>query len=228
LLAWLASLAPSERDSALEERLGIAQLATPQPIGRAPPGPDLVGYHASGVAPIVRALLEVPVLPDDVVVDLGAGLGKVVMLVRLLTGATARGIEIQPELARRAREAAARLDIDVEIVDADVRDVDLSDGTVFFLYLPFTGPVLVEVLRRLESVASRREIVICTLGLDLDRHAPWLVRRPIESFWLEIYDSGRSGRGDRGGRGGRDKTGPSPLPAVAEAVAFERAPLRAP
>jgi SAM-dependent methyltransferase len=185
LLDWLASLPPGERDAAVEDHLGIAA----EPPSSAPPGDHHVGYHASGVAPIVRMLVEVPVVADDVVVDLGAGLGKVAMLARLLTGATARGIELQPALAERAREAARRAGLDVGFTEGDARDADLDDGTVFFLYVPFTGPVLAEVLRRLRAVASRRAIVVCSLGLELDREAPWLARRPLDSFWLTIYDS---------------------------------------
>jgi SAM-dependent methyltransferase len=184
LLAWLASLPPGERDRAVEEYLGIRAPASP-----APPGDHLVGYHPGGVAPILRMLIEVPVVADDVLVDLGAGLGKVTVLAALLTGATARGIELQPALVERAREAAARRGVEVCFDRGDARQTDLDEGTVFFLYLPFTGHVLAEVMRRLHAVALRRAIVVCALGLDLDREAPWLARRPLDSFWLTLYDS---------------------------------------
>jgi hypothetical protein len=184
LLAWLASLPPNERDAAVEEHLGIAV-----PASAAPPDEDLIGYHASGVAPILRVLIEVPVVADDVVVDVGAGLGKVALLARILTGSKARGIELQARLVERACEAAARLGVDVPFTRGDAREADLDDGTVFFLYLPFTGPVLVDVLERLREVGSRRAIVVCSLGLDLERHARWLVRRPTDAFWLTVYDS---------------------------------------
>ena len=213
LLAWLASVPPRARDAAVEEYLGIARPA-PCP---SPPGDHLVGHHAGGVASVVRMLLEVPVVVEDVVIDLGAGLGKVVLLTRLLTGATARGIELQPALVERARAAAARRRVDVTFLREDVRQAELGDGTVFFMYLPFTGPALKEVLLRLEAVASRRAIVVCALGLELDREAPWLVRRPMESFWLTLYDSVVPGAAP----------GPhrprSPLSGhLAEAVAFDR------
>jgi SAM-dependent methyltransferase len=185
LLVWLSSLAPDERDAAFERHLGIAA-PTPSP---APPGDHLVGYHASGVAAIVRALVEVPVVESDVVVDLGAGLGKVVFLAHLLIGAIARGVEIQPGLVERARASAARLGVDVHFTCGDAREADVDDGTVFFLYAPFTGPVLSRVLGRLHAIARRRSIVVCALGVDLDRDAPWLVGRPIDSFWLAVYDS---------------------------------------
>jgi SAM-dependent methyltransferase len=184
LLRWLATVPPSERDRVLEERLGIVADSG----SAAPPGDELIGYHPSGVAPIVRALAEVPVTEHDVFVDLGAGLGKVVLLAALLTGATARGIEIQPALVGRAREAAARLKLDVRFEVGDARDADLDDGTVFFLYLPFTGGVLSRMLDRLRTVAERRRIVVCALGIDLDR-TDWLARREVDEFWLAIYDS---------------------------------------
>jgi SAM-dependent methyltransferase len=211
LLSWLARLPPGARDAALEKRLGIAEcvpLATP-------PGQHLIGYHASGVAPIVRALVEVPVASDDVFVDLGSGLGKVVVLAALLTGAIARGIELQPSLVDRARASAARLGVDVCFTVGDVRDAYLNDGTVFFLYAPFTGPVLSDVLDRLRDVAERRAIVVCALGIDLD-HARWLARRNLEAFWLSIYDSRVPAVRPR-----RVNT-PSPIPPLAEAIAFER------
>jgi hypothetical protein len=150
LLAWLAGLAPSERDAAAEEHLGIGPFATPAPASL-PPGEHLIGYHASGVAPIVRMLVEVPVTTDDIVIDLGSGLGKVVLLTWLLTGATSRGIELQPALVGRARVAAARRGANVAFTEGDARRADLEDGTVFFLYAPFTGPVLAEVLSRLRA-----------------------------------------------------------------------------
>jgi SAM-dependent methyltransferase len=213
LLAWLASLPPAERDAAIEARLGIAAPATPSIA----PGDHLIGYHASGIAPIVRMLIEVPVTVEDVVVDLGAGLGKVLLLTRILTGATTAGIEVQAALVERGRQAAERNGVEVAFTHGDAREAEIDHGTAFFLYLPFTGPVLADVLRRLHGVASRRAIVVGSLGVDLEREAPWLVRRPIDSFWLTIYDSAVPGVPRRTARAR------SPLLGLAaEAIAFER------
>jgi SAM-dependent methyltransferase len=188
----LGALPEHARDQAVEELLELGAASS------APPGEHLVGHHASGVDAILRMLREAPVREGDVLVDLGSGLGKVVLLASLLTGARARGVEIQPELARRSRAAAERLRAagalraEIDIVTGDVRDAPLDDGTVFYLYTPFTGPVLAAVLARLRAVAARRapeRIVVCALGLDLDRAGPWLVPRPTDAFWLTIYDS---------------------------------------
>lgn len=174
---------PGLRDAAIEEYLGIAH---PRPDSAAP-GDHLIGYHTSSLAVVVKALVDAPVVENDVLVDLGSGLGKVVMLARLLTGAVARGIEIQSDLVQRSRRAAEQARIEVSFSHADARSADLDDGTVFFLYDPFAGPVVNEVLERLRRVAARRSIVVCALGIDLD--ADWLKPRSGDSFWLTIYDS---------------------------------------
>jgi SAM-dependent methyltransferase len=212
-LDWLASLPADERDAAVEELLGIGGQAPPS----TPPGEHLIGYHATGVAPIVRMLIEVPVGRGDVFIDLGAGLGKVVLLAAILTDASARGIELQGALVERAREAAAQLRVDVRFEQGDARELDLDDGTIFFLYLPFTGPALVDVLRRLHAIACRRAIVVCALAIDLERWAPWLQRRPGDSFWMAIYDSAVEGATPRVA-GERSDI----LSAAADAIAFER------
>ncbi len=186
-LTWLASLPPAARDGAVDAWLGLGTADSTMP------GPHLIGYQPSGVDSVVRAAAEVPITPSDVVIDLGSGLGKVVFLMKLLSGATVRGVELQPELVARAREAATRLHLDVAFEVGDVRDADLDDGTVFYAYLPFTGPALATVLARLHAIAARRPIVVVALGLELERIAPWLVDRRVESFWLSIYDSAVAG-----------------------------------
>jgi SAM-dependent methyltransferase len=179
---WLASLSEDAREAAVEAHLGIDGAAD-----TSLPGDHMLGYHPSGVDPVLRALAEVPVRADDVFIDVGCGRGKVVLLAALVTGAKARGVELQPALVLRARAAAARLGVDARFDCADARDADLEDGTVFYFYTPFTGPVLAVVLERLRRVAERRAIVVCALGFDVT--ASWLVRRDVDHFWLTIYDS---------------------------------------
>jgi hypothetical protein len=122
---------------------------------------------------------------------------------------------------KHAREAAARIGLrGVTYNEGDARQADVEDGTVFYLYAPFTGPILAEVMGRLRSVASRRAIVVCTLGIDVEREAPWLVRRPLDAFWLAIYDSGEAGATAPRSRE------PSPIGGLlADTIAFERSAM---
>jgi hypothetical protein len=208
LLAWLREYPPAERDAAFERLLGIVHAETPRP-----PGDDRMPYMPSALAPVVRTVLDVPITGDDVFVDLGAGLGKATMAVHLLTGARARGVELQAELVAQGRARARDLGLhEVAFVEADALDADLTDATVIFLYLPFTGDVLAGVMRRIEAVARRRDLVLCALGLDL-RGIDWIAERPGDEFWLSLYDTRIPGAAARRARA------PSPLAAAGEPVA---------
>jgi hypothetical protein len=196
LVAWLAAHPAADRDDAIERFLGIRH--PPAPTTR--PDADTIGYAPSGIAPIVRAVLDVPITRDDVLVDLGSGLGKVAFAVHLLTGARTLGVERRSDLVSRARAVAGRLALeDVTFVEGDARDADFGAATVFFLYLPFTGDVLASVMRRFRAVAERREVVICSLGLDL-RGWDFVVERATQEFWLSIYDGRIPGAAPRAPR----------------------------
>ena len=70
-----------------------------------------------------------------------------------------------PAYVRYSRQCAEDLGITgVSFVEADVRATDLSDGTVFFLYTPFTGTMLEEVIARLRQEAETRPLRIFTYG----------------------------------------------------------------
>lgn len=174
----LVELAPELRDAAAERALGLDDGAR---FSSESPGPELIGFHSSALSVVARVVLEVGLTPADVFVDLGAGRGKVVALVEALTGARGRGIELQRELVSSpARGVMLEL--------GDARSTPLDDGTVFFLYAPFIGTALGEVLMRLHAVARRHAIVVCALGVTLPA-CDWLVPRELDAFWLTLFDS---------------------------------------
>ncbi len=186
LLALLQSVPPRDRDVWVDRMLGLGE-----PPADAPDLPQgAVPYLPSGVAEILAMVRDVPVRADDVVVDLGAGLGRVVMLTHLLTGAVARGIEIQAPLVAAARACSAALGLrreDVSFECANAAATEL-DGSIFYLYAPFNGDMLTAVVKRLEAVARRRAIVVCTTDLEL-RDVSWLRARASSALSQTIYDS---------------------------------------
>lgn len=190
LLRWLAAHAPAQRDLALELLLDIAFAPfAGEPL---PPSPERSDYIPSGVAPLVRMVHEIPIGEEDVFVDLGSGLGKATMLVHLLSGATARGLELKAELVALANERAARWGMGaVRHVEEDARAAELGDATVIYLYLPFTGSALTAALARVRALAQERSVVVCALGLSLDG-LDWLVPRAsqgTEDLWLTLYET---------------------------------------
>jgi SAM-dependent methyltransferase len=77
------------------------------------------------------------VSPDDVVYDLGAGDGRIVIAAARWRGARGVGIEIDPDLVRQARLDAERAGVAdrVRFESGDLFTADLRDATVVTLYL---------------------------------------------------------------------------------------------
>jgi hypothetical protein len=158
-------LIDGEGYDALDELLaGVLQLADPGP-GSRPLEPEMVFFQPTPARHALDMLVRSRVGPRDVLVDLGSGLGHVPMLASICTGAGAIGVEWQPSHVEAARRAARRLKLErVGFLAQDARDADLSRGTVFFLYTPFLGTVLREVLDALRLEGMRRPIRVCTYG----------------------------------------------------------------
>ena len=220
LLEWIAAHPPARRDAAVEALLGIGRAA--DAAAEMPLGAEGIGYVPSGVAAIVRAIVEAPIGAPDLVLDVGSGLGKVALLVHLACGARVRGLELQRELVVAARQRARALGIAVGAVTFEEGDASASalsdEAGVVYLYLPFTGATLAAFTERLREAALRRPRVVCALGVEL-AGAQWLVKRPSESFWLSVYDAG----GRDASTGSADSSGRARFRALAERVASERA-----
>lgn len=168
-----------DRDAFVDELL---ELPPPPPDDRLPAG--AVPYLPCPVDDILACVRELPVTAGDEVVVLGSGLGRVAFLVHLLTGASARGIEIQPHLVDRARATAAAWRLAVAFDCANLAEVEL-DGSVLFLYAPCNGDLLGRVCARIDALAKRRPIAIAAVGVEL----PYANARPGSTPTLTFYEA---------------------------------------
>jgi hypothetical protein len=183
----LLAVAADQRDAWLDLVLGIEEL--PDDGVELPSG--CVPYLPSSVDVLLRMVEAAAVDERDVFVDVGAGLGRAMFLTHLLTRATVLGLEVQPHLVQGARALAAGLQLShcsLRVGDASSLGGALEGGSVFFLYCPFSGKRLETLLDALESVASRREIRICTVDLPLPPRS-WLTRLELPWGDLAVYRS---------------------------------------
>jgi hypothetical protein len=143
---------------------GLLGLGIP-PKERATPEPEMVAYQPTPARSILALIKGANLRPKDIFVDLGSGLGQVVILVALLSGASAWGIEFEPAYCEYAERCARRLKVPrVQFIRGDAREASLSGGTIFFLYTPFRGGLLRQVLERLRAEAKKRPIRVFTYG----------------------------------------------------------------
>jgi hypothetical protein len=126
---------------------------------------EMVFYQQTPARIIFQLADMMHLKPGDVFFDIGSGLGQVGMLMNLLTGAKTVGVEYEPAYCNYAKKSAAQLNLtDVQFVNADARKADYSDGTVFFMYTPFEGDILRQVLDLLRREAEKRSVRLFTYG----------------------------------------------------------------
>jgi hypothetical protein len=139
---------------------------------------DMVGYQKTPARVVFELVERSPFRQEDVFFDLGSGLGQVAILVNLLTGITVKGIEFEPAFCHYAADCAADLSLsNVTFINIDARKADYSKGTIFFMYTPFRGGILEEVLAALRKESLGRKIKIITYG-------PCTAQVALQS-WLE-------------------------------------------
>jgi hypothetical protein len=127
--------------------------------------PEMVYYQKTPARIIFELAKRVPFKENDVFFDLGSGMGQVAILVNLLTGINVKGVEFEPAFCNYARSCAADLNLPhVTFINADARKADYTEGTVFFMFTPFRGQIMEEVLAVLRKEALKRRIRIITYG----------------------------------------------------------------
>lgn len=149
-----------------------------------------VAYHSS-----FAMFNHLGLLPTDVVVDLGAGKGRVVTVAASYPVKRVVGVEIEPHLARAGRHNATfmrgrRAPIDFLCVSATEYNYD--DATVITLFNPFGSETMHQVLKLLEQSLARRprdlRIIYCNPILS-----PMLAAKP----WLELNECWTPGKWSR-------------------------------
>lgn len=132
---------------------------------------DRITFNASGErceympygSTLHRVLPHREVTDQDVFIDIGSGMGRVVLQAALrYPFRRVIGVEISAYLhhiavANLTRNRDRLRCSDVELVQADILDFDIPDDvTVVFLYNPFGGEIFNEFIRRLLASVDRR------------------------------------------------------------------------
>lgn len=114
------------------------------------PTPD-IHYVPTPTAVVDAMLSAAQVTADDVVYDLGSGDGRIVIAAAQKYGARGVGIELDPQLVKKANANALKAGVSDRVTfrQGDLFKADLSDATVVTLYLSYS------INRRLEDKLKR-------------------------------------------------------------------------
>lgn len=138
---------------------------------------EMVFYQPTPARHIFDLFDRLVLTERDMLVDLGSGLGLVPLLAAICTDARSVGIEYEAVYVDCARRCAKALNLArVAFRQQDARLADFSQGTVFYLYTPFTGTILRGVLDALRQQAAQRAIRVCSYGpcTTVIAQEPWL------------------------------------------------------
>jgi len=147
---------------ALERRAGIRTTGrlTPEQLGFSPE--HRVRYEPSHWFALARILPRREVGPDDVFVDFGSGMGRVVyQAAERYPLARVEGVELSAELSAIAQDNIDRTRHklrcrDIRLETGDVLDYEIPDDvTIAFLANPFKGPIFQSVVDRLVASCER-------------------------------------------------------------------------
>ncbi len=143
------------------------------PVPAAFHAPGRVEYNPIAYHHLLPMLARLPAGEENVFLDYGCGLGRVLVAAASRPYRSVLGVELVPEFAdaarvnvRLARGLRCR---DVRVIEADAAAFDLPDCvTVLHFYNPFRGPVLDSVLRKIRESLDRRPRVIHALYFNRD------------------------------------------------------------
>jgi hypothetical protein len=171
---------------------GVLQLEEPSPeVVRLES--EMVAYQPTPARHIFHFINRVALTEQDSLIDLGSGLGHVALVASICTSARCMGIELQPSYVECARKSTHSLKLaNARFIQGDARAADLSQGTVFYLYTPFVGTILRDVLRLLREEATCREIRIATFGpcTRIVAEEQWLsINGPLTPARIAIFHS---------------------------------------
>lgn len=116
--------------------------------------PGGTDYVALSYGTIRKVLDRLQLQPDDVLVDLGCGLGRVVCMAARRDIMGVVGIEADWELAKMARANVAKFVI-AETYRVFAQDFSFDDVSVVVMYNPFDASVMRATLERMKATQTR-------------------------------------------------------------------------
>lgn len=147
------------RDAVWDQRLGVQTFGFIPDVGDTTDADWQGHYSPTPYRDVFAVLKHAGLTAEDVVVDLGCGLGRVVFAANRLGARRAVGVEIDPKLHRQCldsiRHGGYTADR-VEFVCTPAQNFWHDDTTVLFMFHPFGSGTLRSVIEGLDAALDAR------------------------------------------------------------------------
>ncbi len=125
----------------------------------------MVHLERTPASAVIEFIDKLNLTGAETLFDLGSGLGHVVYVFQLLTDIHCVGIEIEREYYSTAMNVVRRMNLSrVRFVNKDVQETEFGDCDIFFMFSPFFGQVLENVLKQIKKLSHRKPITLCSYG----------------------------------------------------------------
>jgi len=188
-------------DEYWDRRLGVSTFGHHPGTGGPGEREWYMHYIPSPYRDIFDALAAAGLREDDVVTDLGCGLGRVVFAASHRGARRAEGVELVPALARGAEENRrhSRLrDRDIAFFEGNALDHDLSATTLIYMFHSFGHQIMAEMLdkarhdrRKVSASAPLRIAYVNPVCDNVIGSSGWFRRvgeLPARRQWLSSAD----------------------------------------
>jgi len=138
-------------DELWDRRLGIRTFGYHPGSGQPGDREWYMHYAPSSYRDVFHTLHHAGLKPDDVVTDLGSGLGRVVFSAAWAGARRAEGVELVEwltEAAEANRTRSKLKDHDIRFIRSDARAHDFSQTTLLYMFHPFGHSIVAEVLEK--------------------------------------------------------------------------------
>lgn len=133
---------------------------TIQELGKSVPRDPREIHFVPTPMPVLNKMLEyADITPEDVVLDLGCGDGRLVIQAAKRFGCRGRGYDIDPELVETCKRNARQEGVEelVEFHVQDIYELDIHDATVITLYL--LPEMNLRLLPQLQTLADGSRVI---------------------------------------------------------------------
>lgn len=199
----------TEPDSGVDSARNPVQACSRGQVSTSAKHSDNFVYGTIGYLNVRKILRVVEPRPQDVFYDIGCGKGRILCVAARKPVRRCVGVELLEPLCQIARRNAADLrgrKAPIQIVCGDATTVDLSDGTIYFMFNPFGPETLRDTLENIRSSLSQKPRAIRLVYYNSQYKSvfealEWLVKvREFETFGghlVTFWENRRLPDGDR-------------------------------
>ncbi|MCR4688352.1 MAG: class I SAM-dependent methyltransferase [Saccharofermentans sp.] len=129
------------------------------------------GYDPTPYYCLTRLAESGHVTGEDVFVDFGCGMGRACFAINYLTGAKAIGIDFNSRFLNIARSnLEGYRNKDIDFVLSDATEYEITKGSVFYFYNPFSCDIQLKVLDNIKAYRASINTKIKLVFLQPIRH----------------------------------------------------------